>query len=157
MGLGAFVVKSGVVILTGAALYTGVVNPLIGKIMQDNAIIEPGYVNPKSLSIASKKNAQGNIEAYLNYKSGDATVSLPCTSGPQGPLCGAVDYWWNSIGADSRTGLVVVEWPSIGSSVKKDIVGSELDAMLESFYGSQKQLPAQQPQQQQYKSPANSK
>ncbi len=156
MGLGAVVVRGGAVVLAGAALYAGIINPLLGKIRQDNAVIEQGYVNPKSLSIASKKNAQGNLEAYLNYKSGDATVSLPCMSGPSGPLCGAVDYWWNSIGPDSRTGLVVVEWPSIGSSVKRGIVGSELDAMLESFYGSQRQSPAQQLQQQ-YKSSANSK
>lgn len=156
MGLGAVVVRGGAVILTGAALYAGIINPLLGKIRQDNAIIEQGYVNPKSLSIASKKNAQGNIEAYLNYKSGDATISLPCMSGPSGPLCGTVDYWWSSIGHDSRTGLVVNEWPSVDNQVKRDIVGSELDAMLESFYGSQKQSPAQQLQQQ-YKSQANSK
>ena len=156
MGLGALVVRGAAVILASGMLYTGVVNPLMGKIRPDNTPVAAGYVNPKSLSIERKKNAEGNLEAYLLYKSGDATVSLPCKSGPNGPLCGAVDYWWKSIGADSRTDLVVSEWPALDSMVKRNIVGSELDAMLDSFYGSQKQLPVQQTQQQ-YKAPQKSK
>ena len=150
MGIGAMIVRGAAIIGGGALLYTTVLNPLMDGISGSNAVVEQGYVSPKSLSVQGKKNAAGNIEAYLQYKNGEEVISLPCRKGPSGPLCGAVDYWWNSIGRDSRTGLVASEWPSVDSQVKRDIVGSELDSMLENFYGSQsqKQIPVKNPVQQ---------
>ena len=138
MGLGAMVVRGVVVAAAGGLLYTAVLNPLIGKIRQDNTPVESGYVSPKSLSIEGKKNGQGNIETYLQYKVGDEVVSLPCTKGPSGPLCGKVDYWWQSIGVPQREGLVVGEWPAISNDAKHGIMSSELQTMLDTFYGTQK-------------------
>lgn len=137
MGLGAFVVRTVAYGAAVAVLLAG------GNYVTDK-------INPKPLSIEDRKDAAGNLEHYLKYRNGDEVVSLPCAKGPSGPLCGTVNYWWNSIGQDTRTGLVVSEWQSVDSQVKRDIVGSELDAMLESFYGSQgqKQIPVQQLQQQ---------
>ena len=138
MGLGAMVVRGVVVAAAGGLLYTAVLNPLIGKIRQDNTPVESGYVSPKSLSVEGKKNGQGNIETYLQYKVGDEVVSLPCTKGPSGPLCGKVDYWWQSIGAGQREGLVVGEWTAISNDAKHGIMSSELQTMLDTFYGTQK-------------------
>ena len=150
MGLGAMIVRGALVTVAAGTLYAGVINPLMGKIRPDNTPIEKGYVSPKSLSVEGKKNGQGNIETYLQYKSGDEVISLPCAKGPSGPLCGKVDYWWQSIGGQERSGLVTSEWPVLDNAVKRGIVGSELDAMLDSFYGNGKQQP---PQQLQYKAP----
>ena len=138
MGLGAMVVRGAVLVAAGGLLYTAVLNPLIGKLRQDNTPVESGYVSPKSLSIEGKKNGQGNIETYLQYKSGDEVISLPCMKGPSGPLCGKVDYWWQSIGAGQREGLVVGEWPAISNDAKHGIMSSELQTMLDTFYGAQK-------------------
>lgn len=149
MGLGTFVANT--------VAYAGAITVLLsaGNYVMDR-------VNPKPLSIEERKDAAGNIEHYLKYKSGDGYASLPCTNGPSGPLCGTVEYWWDSIGHETRTGLVASEWPSLDSKVKRNIVGSELDAMLENFYGSQsqKQAPVRQPDQQPnqpYKAQANQK
>ncbi len=146
MGFGGFVVRSALVAAAGGMLYVGVINPIMQRVGDSNAVVEQGYVSPKALSIQGKKNTAGNIETYLNYKSGEDTLSLPVQKGPNGPLVGSIDYWWSSIGQDSKTGLVVSEWPSVDSQAKRGIIGSELDAMLNSFYGSQsqQQSPAQQ-------------
>ncbi|MBI2145460.1 hypothetical protein HYU18_04010 [Candidatus Woesearchaeota archaeon] len=126
---------------------------LLDKVTGGSAVIEEGYVNPKSLSIQSKKNEAGNVEAYLQYKVGDEIVSLPCFKGPSGPLCGKVEYWWESIGGQQREALTVSEWPEISNSSKHGIMSSELQTILDTFYGPQKQQPAPAPQQpQQYKS-----
>lgn len=146
MGFGGFVVRSTLLAAAGGALYLGVLNPVMNRIGESNAVVEQGYVNPKSLSVQGKKNPAGNIETYLNYKSGEDTLSLPVQKGPNGPLVGSIDYWWSSIGQDDRTGLVVSEWPSVDSQIKRGIVGSELDAMLNSFYGSQSQKQSPAPQ-----------
>ena len=145
MGLGAFVVRSALVTVAGATLYAGVVSPLIGKI-RDNAQIENGYVSPKSLSVQGKKNGQGNIETYLQYKSGDGIVSLPCAKGPSGPLCGTIDYWWQSVGAPQREELAVGEWPAISNDAKHGIMSKELQTIVDTFYGAQR-APQPAPQQ----------
>lgn len=140
MGLGANVVKGAVIgaLMLGAgnALYLGVLRPFVSKLMPDNTPVEAGYVSPKSLSVERKKNAQGNIETYLQYKVGDEIVSLPCAKGPSGPLCGKVDYWWQSVGAPQREGLVVSEWPAISNDVKHGILSDELQTLIDSAYGT---------------------
>ena len=154
MGLGAMIVRGALVTAAGGLLYAGVVGPLVGKVRQDNTPIESGYVSPKSLSVAGKKNAQGNIETYLQYKVGDETVSLPCIKGPAGPLCGKVDYWWQSIGTSQREGLVVDEWPAISNESKHGILSSELQTLIDAVYGAKngsQKAPAQQPLYQQQK------
>ena len=155
MGLGANIVRGGLVIAAGVMLYAGAVSPLVSRFMQDKTPVESGYVSPRSLSIEGKKNGSGNIETYLQYKVGDEVVSLPCTKGPSGPLCGKVDYWWQSIGVPQREGLVVGEWPAISNDAKHGIMSSELQTMLETFYGTQKA--PQQAQQQPYRTPVPSK
>ena len=137
MGIGAMLVRGAMVTAAGGLLYAGVISPVMHWARQDNAVIEPGYVNPKSLSVQSKKNAQGNIEAYIQYKAGDESVSLPCKKGPSGPLCGTVEYWWQSIGAERREELAVDEWPSISNNSKHSIMSSELQTILDTFYGPQ--------------------
>ncbi len=150
MGLGATIVRGVLVTAAAGMLYTGVVNPLMSRFLPDNTPIESGYVSPKSLSVEGKKNGQGNIETYLQYKSGDETISLPCTKGPAGPLCGKVDYWWQSVGAPQREGLVVDEWPTISNDAKHGIMSKELQTIVDTFYGAQK---APQQAQQQYTAP----
>src|SRR3989338_4808810 len=118
MGLGAMVVRTAMVTVAGGLLYTAVLNPLMNLVRNDNAVVEQGYVNPKSLSLQGKKNGSGNIETFLNYKSGDETVSLPCMKGPAGPLCGTVEYWWGSVGAGQREELAVEEWPALSNGAK---------------------------------------
>lgn len=146
MGVGAMIVRGAVVAAAaGGLLYTAVLNPLTDKINGSNAVVEQGYMNPKSLSIQGKKNAAGNIETYLQYKSGDEVISLPCTKGPSGPLCGTVEYWWQSIGGQQREELSVNEWPAISNGAKHSILSGELQAMLDTFYGTQK-APQQQQQ-----------
>lgn len=146
MGLGAMVVRGVMVTAAGGLLYASVLNPIMDRLSGSSAVVEQGFVNPKSLDITDKKNAAGNIEAYLQYKNGDEAVSLPCMKGPSGPLCGTVDYWWDSIGTQQREGLAVSEWPSISSNAKRGILGTEIQAMLDAFYGAQKS-------QQQYATP----
>ncbi len=138
MGIGAMIVRGAMVTAAGGLLYASVLNPIIDRISGSSAVVETGYVNPKALSIEGKKNGAGNIEAYLNYKNGDEVVSLPCMKGPSGPLCGKVDYWWQSIGAGQREGLAVGEWPSISNDAKHNILNAEIQAMLDAFYGAQK-------------------
>lgn len=154
MGLGAMIVRGALVTAAGGMLYAGLLGPLVSKMRQDNTPVEAGYVSPKSLSIDGKKNAQGNIETYLQYKVGDETVSLPCTKGPSGPLCGKVDYWWQSIGTSQREGLVVDEWPAISNDSKHGILSSEIQKLIDTVYGTQnnaQKRPAQPPQYQQQK------
>ncbi len=135
MGLGAMVVRTAMVTVAGGLLYTAVLNPVMNWVRQENAVVEQGYVNPKSLSVQGKKNGSGNIETFLNYKSGDETTSLPCMKGPAGPLCGTVEYWWESVGAEQREGFAVGEWPAISSEAKHGIMSSELQTMIDTFYG----------------------
>ena len=145
MGIGAMAVRTIGVGILGVSVVAGG-NYLIDKI-KSNTPVESGYVNPKSLSINGKKNAQGNIETYLQYKVGDETVSLPCAKGPQGPLCGKVDYWWQSIGAPQREELVVGEWPAMGNDAKHAILSSEFQMLVDTLYGapsSGQKTPAQQ-------------
>ena len=144
MGLGAMFVRGALVSAAGSILYVAVLNPIINKLNGDDPVIEPGYVSPKSLSIQGRKNIGGNIETYLNYKNGDETVSLPCKKGSEGPLCGSVEYWWQSIGAQVREGLAVAEWPVISNSNKHSIMSSELRVILDTFYAVQKAQQAQQ-------------
>ena len=135
MGLGALVVRT---VVSGGvvALLLGGGSYVMDRINGSNAVVEQGYVSPKSLSVEGKKNAQGNIETFLQYKVGDETVSLPCTKGPSGPLCGKVDYWWQSIGAPQREGLAVGEWPAISNEAKHGILGNELQALIDTAYGT---------------------
>ncbi|MBI2550327.1 hypothetical protein HYV83_04070 [Candidatus Woesearchaeota archaeon] len=158
LGLGAWVIRTGAVGLISLAALNGG-SYVMDRINGSNAVVEQGYVSPKSLSVEGKKNAQGNIETYLQYKVGDETVSLPCTKGPSGPLCGKVDYWWQSIGAPQREGFVVGEWPAISNDAKHSLLSSELQALIDSAYstqnGTQKKL--QQVQPQPYKTPVPSK
>ena len=137
MGIGAMIVRGAVVTAAGGLLYAAVLNPIMGRISGSNAVVETGYVSPKALSIQGKKNAAGNIETYVQYKSGDETVSLPCMKGPAGPLCGTVDYWWQSIGTDQREGLAVSEWPSISNDAKHGILSMEMQTLLDTVYGTQ--------------------
>lgn len=155
MGIGATIVRGALFVAAGSVAYMSIVNPIVNRIRQDNAVIEAGYVNPKSLSIEGKKNGAGNIETYLQYKAGDEIVSLPCTKGPAGPLCGRVDYWWQSVGTQQREGLAVAEWPVLSNDAKRGILSSELQTLIDSAYGTKtgsQPLPAQQlqyPQQKQ--------
>ncbi|MBI3037343.1 hypothetical protein HYY73_06380 [Candidatus Woesearchaeota archaeon] len=135
MGIGALVVRTAAAGLIGLGVLAGG-NAVLDGINGNSAVVEQGYVSPKSLSIQGKKNGTGNIETYLQYKVGDESVSLPCTKGPSGPLCGKVDYWWQSIGAPQREGLVVGEWPAISNDSKRGILGSELQALIDSAYGT---------------------
>ena len=137
MGIGAMIVRGAVVTAAGGLLYAAVLNPIMGRISGSNAVTETGYVSPKALSIQGKKNAAGNIETYVQYKSGDETVSLPCMKGPAGPLCGTVDYWWQSIGNGQREGLAVNEWPSISNDAKHGILSTELQTIIDTVYGTQ--------------------
>ncbi len=144
MGIGGMAVRLAAAgIATWAAVAGG--NYAMDKIKGEDAVIEQGYVNPKSLSIQGKKNANGNVESYLQYKNGGEAVSLPCMKGPTGPLCGTVDYWWTSIGAPQREDLTVSEWPLISNDSKHGIMSSELQKVLDTFYGTQKQVQQQQP------------
>ena len=136
MGIGAFVVRGAAVVATGGLLYATVLNPVMDWVRKDNMVVEQGYVSPKSLSVQGKKNGTGNIETYLQYKSGDETVSLPVMKGPQGPLVGTVGYWWNSIGASQREELTVGEWPAISNDAKHNILSGELQVILDTFYGT---------------------
>lgn len=136
MGIGAMIVRGAVVTAAGGLLYAAVLNPIMSKISGSNAVVEQGYVSPKALSIQGKKNAAGNIETYVQYKSGDEIVSLPCMKGPNGPLCGKVDYWWDSIGAGPRKDLTVSEWPLLPNDAKHGILSSEIQALLDTAYGT---------------------
>ncbi len=138
MGLGAMVVRGVMVTAAGGLLYASVLNPIMDRLKGSSAVVEQGYVSTKSLSIQGKKNAAGNIESYLQYKNGDEVVSLPCMKGPSGPLCGTVDYWWQSIGAAQREGRAISEWPAISSNAKRGILSTEIQAMLDALYGAQK-------------------
>lgn len=147
MGIGALIVRGAVIIGTGGLLYTTVLNPIMGRISDSNAVVEQGFFNPKDLDIQRKKNAADNIEGYLQYKNGEETGSLPCMKGPSGPLCGTVEYWWDSIGTQQREGLAVGEWPAISNEAKHGILSSELQALIDTAYGTQngsQKTPAQQ-------------
>ena len=147
MGIGAMTARTIGLGILGLSVWAGG-DYIIGKI-KGNTPVESGYVSPKSLSIDGKKNAQGNIETYLQYKVGDETVSLPCTKGPAGPLCGRVDYWWQSIGTQQREGLVVGEWPAISNGAKHGILSSEFQTLVDTLYGTQdsnQMTPGRQPQ-----------
>ena len=153
MGIGALAVRTVGLGILGLSVWTGG-DYLISKITGGNAVVESGSVNPKSLSVKSMKNTQGNIEAYLQYKSGDEALLLPCSKGPSGPLCGKVDYWWQSIGAQQREGLVVGEWPAISNDSKREILSKEFQALVDTLYGTQsstQKTPAQQLQYRQQK------
>lgn len=143
MGIGAMIVRGAAIAAAGGLLYTMVLNPLMDRVGGSSAVVEQGYVNPKSLSIQGKKNGSGNIEAFLNYKNGDEVTSLPIRKGPKGPLVGSVEYWWESIGGKTREELSVAQWPAISNSAKRGIINSELQGMLDSYYGAQK-APQQQ-------------
>ena len=145
MGIGAMAVRTIGFGILGVSVVAG--GDYVIGIIKGNAPVESGYVSPKSLSINGKKNAQGNIETYLQYKVGDETVSLPCTKGPDGPLCGKVDYWWKSIGTPQREELVVGEWPAISNDAKHVILSSEFQMLVDALYGTQnngQMTPAQQ-------------
>ncbi len=142
MGLGALVMR-GALGMAGIAaagmLYASVLNPVMDWVRKDNAVVEQGFVNPKSLDIQSKKNAAGNIESYLQYKNGDEAVSLPCMKGYSGgALCGTIDYWLENLSPEQKEGVVVGQWPSISSNAKRGILGTEIQAMLDALYGAQK-------------------
>ncbi len=134
MGFGAMAVRTIGVGILGLSLWAGG-SYVVDRINSSNAVVESGYVSPKSVAIEGKRNAAGNVETYLNYKSGDETVSLPVRKGPHGPLVGTVDYWWQSIASGERSGLVESEWPALDSDVKHGIMSSELQTIIDSFYG----------------------
>ncbi len=109
------------------------------KLTNGNAPVEQGFVNYKSLDIEGKKNGAGNMEAYLQYEHGDRIDSLPCMEGyAGGVLCGTIDYLVENFTPQQREGVVVEQFPGISNEAKRGIVGSELQAMLDTFYGTQK-------------------
>ncbi|MBI2141034.1 hypothetical protein HYU16_01280 [Candidatus Woesearchaeota archaeon] len=156
MGLGAMVVRTAMVTVAGGLLYTAVLNPVINWARNGNAPIEQGFVNYKSLDSQGKKNASGNMEAYLRYKHGDKIDSLPCMEGYSGGVvCGTVEYIVENFTPAQREGVVVEQFQGISNEAKRGIIGGELQAMLDQFYGLQNSssqgIPRLQQQQQQYK------
>jgi hypothetical protein len=150
-GTGTSVLKTAATlgaVVAGAALFYGaVVSPVANRLSggTSQAAVEAGYVNPKTLSIEGRENVSGNVETFLTYSVGDgeAVVSLPCMEGPDGPLCGTVEYWWDSIGQNERSELAVDEWPALNNDQKYGIVSKELNAAIGSFY-SEQSLPQSQ-------------
>lgn len=139
MGLGALVVRTAVVAVAGGLLYTAVINPVMDWVKKDNAPIEQGFVNYKNLERVGKKNVSGNMEAYLQYKHGDRIDSLPCMEGyAGGVVCGTVEYIVENFTPTQKEGVVVGQFPTISNDAKRSIVSGELQAMLDTLYGTQK-------------------
>ncbi len=135
MGLGGLVTR---LALAGAITWGGLTGG--GWVMEK--------INPKPLSIVEMKNSAGNIEFFLKYKSGESYALLQCDNGPKGPLCGTVEYWWQSVGPGQREELVVGEWAAISNDTKYGVMSKELQKILGAFYGvNDKEKAAQQPQQ----------
>lgn len=146
MGFGAMVARSVAVGLVSLGVIAGGNYAL--DAVRNNAPIESGFVNPKSLSIEGKKNAAGNIESTLQYRNGEATLSLPCTKGYSGgALCGGIDYWLENLSPEQKERVVVGQWPQVSNDAKYGIMKGELQTILDSFYGAQKgpQAALQQP------------
>lgn len=145
IGLGGLAARA----IAGVALFAGLAKAVpwaYDQVTNSNAPIEQGFVNPKNLSIEKPKNAAGNIEAFLQFKNGDHVDRLPCNAGYSGGVvCGSVDYLMENFTPSQREGVVVGQFPSVSSGAKRSIVGGELQAMLDAFYGAQKPaLPEQQ-------------
>jgi hypothetical protein len=139
MGFGSLAVRTIGVGILGVSLWAGG-SYIIDKIKGNDAQVESGYVSPKSVSIEGKKNAAGNIETYLDYKNGNETISYPVMKGPNGPLVGTIEYWWESIGVQSRSGLVQSEWSYLDANIKHSIMSDELQTVLDGFYGTNQQV-----------------
>ncbi|MBI2580672.1 hypothetical protein HYV85_02590 [Candidatus Woesearchaeota archaeon] len=137
MGLGGLVTRFA---LAGAIAWGGLTGG--GWVMEK--------INPKPLSVVEMKDAAGNIEFYLKYKSGEGYALLQCDDGPKGPLCGTVEYWWQSVGTAQREELVVGEWAAISNDAKYGVMSKELQKILDAFYGVNgvQKASQQQPQQQ---------
>lgn len=137
LGIGGIAARIGAAAVLGWAAVTA--GPWAwDKLTNGNAPIEQGFVNYKALDVEGKKNAAGNMEAILQYKNGDNIDSLPCMKGYSGGVvCGTVDYIVENFTPAQREGVVVGQFPAISNDAKRGIIGGELQAMLDSFYGVQ--------------------
>lgn len=95
--------------------------------------IEEGYVNPKNVRIYSSVNDKGNRETFLNYESGETRLRLPIYAGPNGPLVGDASYYWGSITAETKSGLVEGSWSELLVDTRKSILKGELEKMIENY------------------------
>lgn len=137
-GIGALAVRLGAAAMIGWAALTA--GPWAwDKLANGSAPTEQGFVSYKSLEHVGKKNAAGNMEAYLQYRHGDKIDSLPCMEGYSGGVvCGTIDYLVGNLNPQQREGVVVGQFPGISNEAKRGIVNSELQAMLDTLYGAQK-------------------
>ncbi len=97
------------------------------------APIEEGYVNPKNVRIYNSLNDKGNRETFLNYENGEASLKLPIFAGPNGPLVGDATYYWGSITAETKSGLVEGGWGELKIETRKSILKGELEKMIENY------------------------
>lgn len=98
-------------------------------------LVEPGYVDPKTVELYTPKNEKGNLELYLSYADGDSKVSLPIMTGPNGPVVGSPDYQWNNMDAETKSGLVGRSWNELNVDTRRSILRDDLEKMLETYGG----------------------
>ena len=115
----------GIIGLAAASYCSGVAQPLV----------EPGYVDPKTVELYTPKNEKGNLELYLSYVDGDSKVSLPIMTGPNGPVVGSPDYQWNNMDAETKSGLVGRSWNELNVDTRRSILRDDLEKMLETYGG----------------------
>ncbi len=145
LNIGGLVARVGIATALGWAAITG--GPLVwDKLTNGNAPIEQGFVDYRNLDVKGKKNAAGNMEAIIQYEHSGKVDSLPCMEGyAGGVLCGTIEYIVENLTPTQREGVVVGQFPAISNDAKRSIVGSELQKMLESFYGGTQKAPQQAP------------
>ena len=130
MGLATMVVRGALGRGAAGLIWTSIGSPLYERIRGDNMVVETGYVNPKALSIDKQKNAAGKVETTLTYKSGDETLSLPCTKGAAGgALCGTVEYLWQNIAEEKKKVLVEGGWAILSNETRYNLVTRDLQQL----------------------------
>ncbi len=106
-------------------------NALVGlPLGRQPAQTEEGYVNQKSVKTTSLVNANGKVETYLEFTNGETHTKLPIYSGPNGPLVGDADYYWSSIGAETKSRLVTGSWGDLLPETRQNITLSEIEKIL---------------------------
>ena len=101
------------------------------------SLVEPGYVDPKMVELYKPKNEKGNLELYLSYMDGESKVALPIMTGPHGPIVGSPDYQWQSMDAETKSGLVSGSWNELNVDTRKSILRNDLEKMIEAYGGQQ--------------------
>jgi len=97
--------------------------------------VEAGYANPEHVELHKPVNENGNLEFFLKYDDGTETTILPIMTGPNGPLVGDIDYYWQSIGDEVKSRLVEESWNDLDLGMRKGVIRNELENMIENYGG----------------------